>query len=66
MPRRSSKLDVAQNALRVVEEVPAEFGNPSPKNAALMLGAEGFEIEFALGQSVELSLRQFIDILNRS
>ena len=46
------------------EEVPAELGKAGPENAALMLGAEGFQIEFALGQSVELSLKQFIDILN--
>ncbi len=45
-------------------EVLAEFGKPGPANAALMLGAEDFEIEFALDQSIELSLKQFIDVLN--
>jgi hypothetical protein len=45
-------------------EVPAEFGKRGPENAALMLGAEDFRIEFALDQSIELSLKQFIDILN--
>ena len=45
-------------------EVPAEIGKPGPVNAALLLGAEDFKIEFALDQSIELSLKQFIDILN--
>jgi hypothetical protein len=45
-------------------EVLAEFGKAGPENAALMLGAEEFQIEFRLGQSIELSLKQFIDILN--
>ena len=45
-------------------EVLAEFGKAGPENAALMLGAEEFQIEFPLGQSIELSLKQFIDILN--
>lgn len=46
------------------EEVLAELGMPGPENAALMLGAEEFQVEFSLGQSLELSLKQFIDILN--
>jgi hypothetical protein len=29
-----------------------------------MLGAEDFEIEFAVGQAIDLSLRQFPGILN--
>ena len=46
------------------EEILAQLGKPGPENAALMLGAENFEIQFALGQSVELSLKQFLDVLN--
>jgi hypothetical protein len=46
------------------EEVLAQLGKPGPENAALMLGAENFEIQFALDQSVELSLKQFLDVLN--
>ena len=46
------------------EEVLAEIGKAGPENAALMLGGEEFQIEFPLGQSIELSLKQFIDILN--
>jgi hypothetical protein len=45
-------------------ETVAEFGKPGPENAALMLGAEDFEIGFRIGQAFELSLSQFIDILN--
>jgi hypothetical protein len=29
-----------------------------------MLGAEDFEIHFALGQSLDLSLKHFIDVLS--
>jgi hypothetical protein len=46
------------------EEVLAQLGKPGPENAALMLGAENFEIAFALDQSIELSLKQFLDVLN--
>jgi len=45
-------------------EVAAVVGKAGPENAALMLGAEDFQIEFALGQGIELSLKQFLDILN--
>jgi len=45
-------------------EVPAEVGKPGPENAALMLGAEDFQIEFAVGQAIQLSLKQFLDILH--
>jgi hypothetical protein len=45
-------------------EVPAAIGKPGLENAALMLGAEDFAIEFAVGQTIELSLKQFLDILN--
>ena len=44
-------------------EVLAELGKPGPKNSAL-LGAEEFQIEFGIGQLLEISLKQFIDILN--
>lgn len=46
------------------EEVLAELGKPGLENAALMLGAENFEIPFVLDQPIELSLKQFVDILN--
>jgi len=45
-------------------EVPAELGKPGPRNSPLMLGAEEFQIEFGIGQLLEISLKQFIDILN--
>jgi len=46
------------------EETPAKIRTSGPENAALMLGAEDFEIDFTIGQHVELSLAQFVDILN--
>jgi hypothetical protein len=45
-------------------ETPAVLGRPGPENAALMLGAEDFVIEFSVKQAIDLSLNQFIDILN--
>ena len=45
-------------------EVPAELGKPGPENAALMLGVERFEIPFSLAQPIDLSLKQFVDVLN--
>lgn len=45
-------------------EVLAEMGKPGPENAALMLGAEDFVIEFPVGQAIRLSLKQFLDVLN--
>jgi hypothetical protein len=46
------------------QETPAQIGTPGPENAALMMGAEDFEIDFTIGQPVELSLAHFVDILN--
>lgn len=46
------------------EETLAEIGKPGPENAALMLGAEDFEIQFAIEQPIELSLKQFVEILS--
>ncbi len=46
------------------EEVMAEIGKPGPENAALMLGAEEFQIEFTKDKEIELGLKQFLDILN--
>ena len=46
------------------EEVLAEIGKPGPENAALMLGAEEFKIEFNIGDKLDITLKQFIDILN--
>ena len=42
----------------------AEIGKPGPENAALMLGAEEFQIEFSKDGEIELNLKQFLDILN--
>ncbi|WP_304511686.1 hypothetical protein [Desulfobacula sp.] len=46
------------------EEVLAEVGKSGPENAALMLGAEEFNIEFNIGDKLDITLKQFIDILN--
>lgn len=46
------------------QEVPAVLNQPGPENAALMLGAEEFRFEFSIGQAIELSLKQFLDVLN--
>lgn len=46
------------------QEVPAVLNKPGPENAALMLGAEEFQFEFSIGQPIELSLKQFVDVLN--
>lgn len=46
------------------EEVVAELGKPGPENAALMLGAEEFKIEFNEGQKIDFRLKQFVDIIN--
>ncbi len=46
------------------EEIIAEIGKPGPENTALMLGAEEFQIEFNKDTEIELSLKQFLDILN--
>lgn len=45
------------------EEVPAKVGQLGPENAALMLGAEEFRIEFSIGTKLDITLKQFIDIL---
>jgi len=46
------------------EEIIAEIGKPGPENAALMLGAEEFQIDFSKDREIELDLKQFLDILN--
>ncbi len=46
------------------EEVIAEIGKRGPENAALMLGAEEFNIEFNIGDKLDISLKQFVDILS--
>jgi len=46
------------------EETVAEIGKTRPENASLMLGAEEFQLEFSIGQEIELDLKQFLDILN--
>jgi hypothetical protein len=45
-------------------EVPAEIGATGPENAALLLGAEDFQIEFVEGQALDISLKQFREILS--
>ena len=45
-------------------ETQASLRTPGPENAALMLGAEKFNIDFDLGMPIDISLKQFIDILN--
>jgi hypothetical protein len=47
-----------------VDEIIAEIGKSGPENAALMLGAEKFQIEFLKDSEIELDLKQFLDILN--
>jgi hypothetical protein len=46
------------------QEVPAILNHSGPENAPLMLGAEQFQLEFSIGQAIELSLKQFLDVLN--
>ena len=46
------------------EETIAEIGKIGPENASLMLGAEEFQLEFLIGEEIELDLKQFLDILN--
>lgn len=43
--------------------VPMKIGEPSPPNTPLMMSAEKFQIEFAVGSSIELSLKQFVDVV---
>lgn len=46
------------------EEIPAVMGHAGPEGAALMLGAEEFQLKFDVGESIELTLKQFLDVLN--
>jgi hypothetical protein len=46
------------------EEIEAELGRAVPENTGLMLGAEEFHIEFSLDEPVDLSLKQFVEILH--
>lgn len=45
-------------------ETIAEIGKTGPENAALLLGAEEFQIEFSKDIEIELDLKQFLDIMN--
>lgn len=47
-----------------VEEKPFVKGEPGLVNAALILGAEDFEIIFNINQEIELDMKQFIEVLN--
>jgi len=42
--------------------VPMEIGKPSPVNTPLMMGAEKFQITFSIGDTMELSLKEFVDV----
>ena len=62
------KLEIIGNRFKLFfkkgdQEVIAEFGKPGPENAALMLGGEEFIIDFDIKQKIDISLKQFIDIL---
>ena len=66
---QNDKLIISGNRFKMFfkkgeEEIPAEIGKLGPENAALMLGAEEFEIQFRIGERVDISLKQFVDILN--
>lgn len=66
---QNDKLIIAGNRFKIFfkkgdEEVPVEVGKPGPENAAFMLGAEEFKIEFSIGDKLDITLKQFIDILN--
>ena len=43
--------------------VPMKIGELSPTNTPLMMSAEKFQIEFDVGSNIELSLKQFIDVI---
>jgi hypothetical protein len=45
-------------------EVPAEIGKAGPENAGLTLGAEPFALTFQKGEQIDLSLKQFVDVLS--
>ena len=65
----TNKLEIIGNRFKLFfkkgnEEIIAEFGKPGPENTALMMGAEKFIIDFDQNQKIDISLKQFIDILN--
>ena len=67
--REKDKLTITGNRFKMFfkkgeDEIIAELGKPGPENAALMLGAEEFQIEFYKDKAIELDLKQFLDILN--
>lgn len=47
-----------------IQKVPMEIGKPSPMNTPLMMGAERFQIKFSIGNFIELSLNEFVDIIS--
>ena len=66
---KKDKLTIIGNRFKMffkkgAEEIIAEIGKPGPENAALMLSAEEFQIEFAKDKEIELDLKQYLDILN--
>lgn len=63
------KLEILGNRFKMFfkkgnEEIIAELGKPGPENAALMLGAENFKIEFEKGQKIDFTLKEFLAIIN--
>lgn len=40
-----------------------ELGKPGPVGAGLMMGAEKFQIEFDIGDIIELALKDFVDMV---
>lgn len=45
-------------------EIEAKIGDKGPENAALMLGAEEFKLEYSISSPIELTLEDFINILS--
>lgn len=44
------------------KQIPMQIGRASPQNSALMMTEERFQISFLIGEKVNLSLSQFVDI----
>lgn len=44
------------------KRTPMEIGKASPQNAALMMTEERFQISFLIGEKINLSLSQFVDV----
>lgn len=44
------------------KRIPMEIGKASPQNTALMMTEERFQISFLIGEKINLSLSQFVDV----